>query len=451
MNREFTSNGLPAHLVEHLQANEGLLRFRRRAVLTLDNGKWSLICCTIEGFVPGENCSEHVPSRRYRTALLLEDWLTAAQCTSLAMELLEGRGNFGDVSLSLNENASWTAERVSIGNDYMSRAGSVVSLNLGGHGMPAQVGALIDPEHPYYPDWQDAARDWLPFRKYHGQSDGRNHQIIFMLPETRAFISRAEMSERGSLIVSLSGTEVSTKSLLIKGAYWEDGQIHHLHAAVNEASAELLVPGDVDRLEYCLIDSTGTVFDFHREDRLSRIQHGESVLGSAKRSLANQVRQAVKEGEGSKIEFKPFVNPRDKLGTPKQKTKLQEVINTVVAFANTEGGSIFLGIDDDCSLAGVDERFREWAQADINDTTLTRYCGELKSRIKDVVLGDVSLTVSSLEIDDVNLVVIDVLPSASKPLSVQQDLYLYARKGATNRKVPPGEWQSVITERNNWM
>jgi hypothetical protein len=293
MDPEYTQDKLPDKLTQRLQATCGVRRIRRRAVLTNGNGRWKLVCCTVEGFLPGENIPEPVPQRQYRQAILYEDFLTGEECLSFATELQEGHARFGNINLQRGQTQQWTTELVSVNNDYMTRAGCVISLRFGQHGPRASVRTLLAPDQPYYPDISDATRDWLPFPMYHGDSDARNDQIFFLLPETRAFIASAVFSEKGTLDITVAGTEIDTLSLLIKGAYWEEKQsILHFDARVSESKAALALPADASRFEYYLIDHTGTVYDFHREDRFSRLRTDGSTFGSVKRTLIEQVREA---------------------------------------------------------------------------------------------------------------------------------------------------------------
>jgi hypothetical protein len=138
---------------------------------------------------------------------------------------------------------------------------------------------------------------------------------------------------------------------------------------------------DANRVEYCLIDDAGHLYDFHRENRFFR-SGDRSILESGKQGLAQQVRDACEGGEGLHVEFKPFINPSDKLsrseGTGKRakdKTKLGEAIETVAAFANTKGGHIYIGVNDDCTVSGIDHELREWAKAPRGEATIKRYLG----------------------------------------------------------------------------
>lgn len=444
MDREHHSNELPSKLRQYLQSCPEEQVFRRRAVLISSNDSWTLLCCTIEGFRSIEQVPEPVTPRRYSKAILHEDWLTGKQCLNIATDLHAGRASFDDITLEGESATHWSTEFVPIRNDFMPYAGRVISTSWGQQGTPAPLRTLVAPNLPYYPDTDEAARDWLPFSTYHGHSDSRNRHIIFLLPEDRAFISNSEYSEAGTLQITISGNQVASLPLLIKGAYWEEKAISQVESVVSGTKAVLAVPANADRLEFCLIDGIGTIYDFHREDQYSRLRNEGSVLNSSKRSLIEQVRRAVHDGEGLHVEFKPFVDPRQPLTSNGQRTKLHEVLATVVAFANTSGGSVYLGIDDDCALSGIAPRLGEWAKGAVNDENLERYVGALKASIKDHVQGEVTVQVLHVHIDGSQIVVIEVAPAATKPVIIRQDNYLYARKGASNRKVPPDEWRTIL-------
>ncbi len=444
MDREYTSDRLPSKLVEHLKGSGDERRFRRRAVLSNGNDRWQLVCCTVEGFLPCETMPEPIPARRYAKAVLFEDFLTDAECRRFASDLQEGHARFGDIDVQRGQNTHWSTELLPVNNEYMVRAGYVISLQFSQHGSRAAVRTLLAADQPYYPDIDAAAHDWLPFPVYHGHSDARNDHVVFLLPETRAFIADAAPSEKGTIDIMVGGNEVDALSLLIKGAYWKGKEMHHLDEPVSQSKAVLTVPTDADRLEYYLMDSGGTVYDFHSEDRFSRLTPGQAKLGTVKRTLADQVREACDSGEGLHVEFKPFVAPEQGTGSPCHKTKLREVLVTVVALANTEGGHIYLGVEDDCTVTGVDHGLKEWAKAAIDETVISKYLGTLRNKIKEVVHGEVTLRLAPANVSDFLVVVIEVPPAERKPVSIHEDQHLYVRKGASNRKLPPDQWRQFL-------
>jgi hypothetical protein len=438
MNAEYSSTP-PETLVEQIKLSS---LFRRRAVLTNENDQWRLLCCTVEGFRSGE-MSEPARSRKYRHAVLVEDLLTAEECLSFVASLQYGHASFGDILLRRHQNPQWTTVPVAVNNDSMACAGYVIGLRFGQDLNQIPLGTLLAPDQPYYPNVYEAARDWLPFPVYHGENDGRHGQVFFLLPETRAFITGAVFSEQETLSITVDGTDIDRLSLLIKGAYWIGKSIHHFENEVRESKAVLVVPADADRLEYYLLDRTGVIYGFHKEDRYSQFRSNGNVLGSVKHKL-DQVRDAANKGEGMRIEFKPFVDLESKRKPDSKKTKLDEIVRTVAAFANTAGGHIYLGIEDDCSITGIDNKLNEWAKSAIDESVINRYLGALRSEITGRLNEEVTLELSYARIDGVLVAIIEVPLALRKPVSIRQDNHLYARRGANNRQVPPDQWESIL-------
>ena len=115
-----------------------------------------------------------------------------------------------------------------------------------------------------------------------------------------------------------------------------------------------------------------------------------------------------------------------------------------MAFANTQGGRIFLGIDDDCGLLGIDEPLSKWAQSQAGEVACNRYFGALLGRIRDVVVGDPGIRFMQTLIDDYRIAIIEVSAAQEKPICIHQDKYLYIRRGSSNSKASPLEWKTII-------
>lgn len=444
MNIEYHSEGIPEKLRAQLMTGQSGLCFRRRSVMTNAGGRWDLVCCTIERSSPKVAEFKPTPSRRYEQVLLHEDLLTEGECLEFANDLRSGRFRIGECDFEVGQAQQWQSRRVPMINDYMLGAGLVIGVHVGQRSARQQIRPLLAFDQPYYPDLKEAGRDWLPFANYYGDSDGRNDQVFFLLPETRAFIAGAAFREPGLLEISVAGAEVNTLDLLIKGAYWERGAIRHFEQAVTDSKAIVQMTEDADRLEYYLLDGVGAAFDFRCEDRYRQTQAGVSVLGVSNGTLERQARLALSAGEGLNIEFKPFVDPDTKRSPSGAKSKLDEIVITAVAFANTEGGHIYLGVNDDCEVVCIQGKLCEWAKEPSTEKVIARYLSALKSRIKSAVTGELVLEASHVWLDGALIALIHVPAAAHRPIAIRQDHYLYARAGASNRKVPPSEWKIVL-------
>lgn len=437
------SSSLPVKLTTRLTIKHAIACFHRRAVLTKDgSNQWGLVCCTVE-----EVASDVAPvmaNKQYPNALLFEDMLTGDQCLSFVTQLGQGRAEFGELMLSRVSRMQWKSKVVPIQNDDMNRAGGVIELPFEGEHKATNVSPLLHVEQPYYPDIYEAARDWLPFRTYHGSGDGRNDGVTFLLPEGRAYIGTASSLADGGIELAICGSEAALLALTVKGAWWVGPNIFHFDLVVIDSRVTLNLPHNLTRLDLVLLDATGVVYDFHREDAYAvhRLVIGRQTLNHV--GLAGDVQQAAGEGEGVTIEFKPFVDFGKLKNGDGGSSKLGEVIETVAAFANTKGGSIFLGIEDDCTISGIDQGLQKWAKSSVDEGVIAQYLNALRGKIRDCLRGDVELALSSVTIDNVRVAVIKVAPAKTPPICIKDSQYLYARMGANNRKVPPDEWRAIL-------
>ncbi|MGH9434381.1 MAG: AlbA family DNA-binding domain-containing protein [Terriglobia bacterium] len=445
MNRMFNLPAPPAALADYLERlGQSAMRLRRRAVLMRPGGNnWTLLCCTVEGHLDTSAGSVATSSRRYADAILYEDWLTADECRRFIDEIQAGKVAFSDISIARNGNPTWQMERLPLKNTYMARAGLCVVTPFQERSAGIAQGPLLAAGEPYYPELHEAAGHWLPFPVYHGQSDARNQEVIFLLPEVRAFFADAKLRD-GALEVSVGGTEAASAALTVKGAFWKNRAMHHFEKTVRDGVARISVPGDAHRLEYVLMNADGAVYDFQQENRFNDSGLGMHRLDGVAQELVQQVLTACLDGEGMHNEFKPFIYDVKAIGPKDQKTKLRQLVTSVVAFANTQGGRIYIGINNECGLEGISESLQKWSKRDVNDEVADQYCRALTARLRDHLIGDIHLRIAHVTVNSALVVVVEVSPTPAKPAMVKDDNILYVRAGANNKQLPPDQWQSVL-------
>lgn len=116
----------------------------------------------------------------------------------------------------------------------------------------------------------------------------------------------------------------------------------------------------------------------------------------------------LQEGEGLKIEFKSSFD--------------KSISREIVAFANSSGGRIFLGVDDSAKVKGIN---------------LTN---KLKSQIQDIARKcDPAIKVSfdSIEFNAKPLLIVNVLEGDNKPYQCSTGFYL--RQGSSSQKLTRDE------------
>ena len=107
-----------------------------------------------------------------------------------------------------------------------------------------------------------------------------------------------------------------------------------------------------------------------------------------------------------------------------KKEYVKDIVKTVIAFANTSGGKIYIGIDDDGKVLGVQRL----------DTDILK----LSNSIRDSIKPDITLFTSILveKIDGKDVIVVDVQKGASSPYYLTdkgiRPSGVYVRQGASS-------------------
>lgn len=103
------------------------------------------------------------------------------------------------------------------------------------------------------------------------------------------------------------------------------------------------------------------------------------------------VMKNIPEGEGLTVEFKSSFNI--------------EVIETLVAFANTKGGTVYIGISDKRKIIGLS----------LNKETVQQLVNEVKCKTAPMLIPDTEV----IEYEGKQIVVLSIQEYPIKPVSVQ--------------------------------
>lgn len=126
----------------------------------------------------------------------------------------------------------------------------------------------------------------------------------------------------------------------------------------------------------------------------------------------------IRQGENSSIEFK------EKLTRPDSLAK------EIVAFANTQGGHLLLGVADDGTVVGIDEN------------NLMEYFANLA---RHNILPEIDLDIESLPLDGKKIVVVSVPKGKDKPYQTLNHQFLI-RVGSTNRVASQSELMRLFQQ-----
>lgn len=354
----------------------------------------------------------------YGTLLLGERWVPADIAIQKLEGLLRGRRQLGgirirpaldrvtgDRKVSMSQNYSgWSSEYVFEAHSQTSRSPRVPHHEVVGHGLrPFASGAEAITE------WVWGRSDW------HGGDPPHTNELVIVLPDTRAKIVKAEWKENKLRVVTDSKVPPRELQVQVGGT---DGTQRHPD---EDGVCEFQVSDDRRSAEVFLVH-------LNRE-LLGRIEvfpsHEESFGDREQLDLSQQATLDLRNGEDHRVEFKPFVQRGD--------AKEAELLETVVAFANTDGGRMYVGVDD----SGVPQRTAELFKAfGSSDDPVSVLISHLNKLVREKTKPVPKLTTKPLEVFGERVVVVVVEKGDEPPYSTH-DNHVWIRKGASNRRPDP--------------
>ncbi len=311
---------------------------------------------TLVHFNHKDQPSEKDETFRYQNCILAKRSLTVDQVVQLVGDMAtSGKMRLGDlypVSVEGHFSAILMYDYQSSNDEIFKLdwpADRVVFEPASKGGYPIEPFAAIDA--PLFPGPFEMLRDWT------GVDVSRYNQftgsIVILLPDYSVKIDELRLTSE-VLTIRLQALETSLDKILGK-LYFEKFGEKPVQKDISFDNASAIIPlGFIpDHWQfYILAKDTGHILDFRKvHASWPSLPAGVFVeVGSA------DLEEIIKRGENDLVEFKPDLSNRD------------DFLETVVAFANTEGGTILVGINRNGTVTGTyDKKFEERAQSMVRD------------------------------------------------------------------------------------
>lgn len=404
---------------------------------------WRILGCVL---LPVQKVAEAptAVTYEYKDAVLFRDVLESSQCISFIEGLALPDLTIAGRPVQFDSHSQAEIVRVGVRNCWMEQAGTVYTFSPKTNN-PMPLERLLGTGAPYYPDPYEANKDWLGLRTHHGSSDSNNGKVVLLQPETRGFIDDFRW-ETDTLELQVAGTAAGSENMQVIGAFWSPAGIKQLAAPVTGGWAVLHVPSDAQRLDLFVLGDSGRVYEHHQEQVGFGPEHSRFLAARSQLSeTVSQVKVAIAKGESVDVEFKAWVDVEGQL---KANSKLMQVLQTVAAFANTSGGTVYIGVDDHSDVVGINDELARATKKAPDEGSARTYLGALRTRVNDSLRGPVAVTTALADLEGKLVAMLHVEPS-SAPVSIGTECILYSRKGATNVKVPPDEWRAKA-EKSPW-
>jgi len=156
----------------------------------------------------------------------------------------------------------------------------------------------------------------------------------------------------------------------------------------------------------------------------------DSMLQAAgELSQADYMRSVIRQGESKTVEFKETFDLCLRQGT-REKYVEESSLKTVVAFLNTDGGVLLIGISDDLQIVGIDRELKKFHK-DNADKFLLHFKNKLKTRVGEEFYPLINYRIVS--VDGAKVVYVECKKSDSPCYLGENDFYV--RTGPSTDKL----------------
>jgi len=271
---------------------------------------------------------------------------------------------------------------------------------------------LLAHSMPFRASAQAYVLEFLELNRFHGQNDGDKGKLIVEVEDRRGAIRLAE--DR----ISVVGNH---DNLYLVGQI-NDEKPFQLVAGENR-SVDL---ESVYDLELWLLNLDNSVLDYYSSTEWPYPYPG-TPQGVDARSILYDL---VAQGESVRCEFKPYIDLNDK-------HKSSEIEKSVCAFSNANGGTLFLGIDDDGETVGISKEVHKTYGSGL-DEAITRYTNAIQKRMRERLYDNQCFDVAIAELYGCVVVTVTVTPSA-RVNYLTHSKQAFIRRGATNQRMSPDD------------
>lgn len=371
------------------------------------------------------------PTHRYPTVRLEDAWIERSELEPFVRALFDGSrpAAIPEVFHSPSIEHLLSANTAGKQTDYAETQIRVTSKS--GRVAPEWLPAVANGLPPFL-TWAQAVSAWVLNRvaKY-GADIREGGQLMMILPDYRAQACALEAGGE-------EGPRVRVEARSTVG----DLALHYIYSreimplaggAVPFATTGLVqLPNcpDATQLDvFCVSAKHGVI---------SHSAFGWSELraaGVGTRAQDQEIHSEIAGGECETVEFKPFTADTE---------KTREIVRCLVAFLNTDGGRVYVGIDNNGRPQGRDalKPFRSSADRDGLPTVVDN----LRLLVADKIQPVPDYSVFTAEVAGEPIAVVEV-PPGSVVHSTTEDNLVVVRRGSTNRRPDLAEFQQLLNSR----
>lgn len=281
---------------------------------------------------------------------------------------------------------------------------------------------LVAHEMPFYPSAFELTKNFLGLEEFHGSRDSRKGELCIYIPDRRGHLalSEGDIQFRSDMLNELS----------VVGAI--DGEQINLVNPKDKFDFDLK---NANEVELWLVTKENEIIDYCSSTEWEYRYGTQSDIADLEKLIS-----IISDGESEHCEFKTYID------LVKTDTKAVELDKTVCAFSNHQGGKLFIGVDDDTLIVGINEKCQKGYQCDPYEAA-EHYLQDVEKRLRESLVKNQCFNCQLIEHNKRLVLVIDVQKANGlNYLLSTNDAYI--RRGASSPKMAPPEMQAFPRERD---
>jgi hypothetical protein len=279
-----------------------------------------------------------------------------------------------------------------------------------------RVGPLISTKLPLFVDSNDAILHCLGV----DLPRSSNYGILICLPSYSARIKEVKVGPT-ELLVSVETREIAIDDLMAKCFCQSGNKIKQEDIDFSTSKGRIFV-GFRPEMAYIVLvsKSHNKMLDkrqFHSSWRLPK----DVIIDIPE----FEIKQLIEQGESNTLEFKRQIESRP--------NDVNEFVESIVAFANANGGIILIGVDDDTTVYGLSEKDSE---------------ERVRSIVRSHCIPEPKYECTKRSLGDREILLIKVEEGSDKPYTVWQK-GVFIRAGSSDRIAEKYELDEIYRQETN--
>ena len=263
-------------------------------------------------------------------------------------------------------------------------------------------------QQPYSNSSIKLVRDFIGMESFQSTSDSRIGKLVIEV-----------LDKRGSLLLDDNGLQYTSS----EPAYMT-GELQYLDRCVliscDDESCIDVDLNEIKSIDIFLLNQQSEVLDF------ITTSHYEFVFPLIIKEAESELVKLIQAGENDTVEFKQFIGFDN--------SKKKEIDKTVCAFSNNAGGILFIGVNDDGVITGLESG--DFGKQFKN--SIEEYVETIAKYLKERLSINNCFNVSFQTICGEQVVVVEV-SIANGCNQIISDKIVYIRKGASSMQATPEE------------